>query len=166
MQQYYRLPGILALLVISFIASCDSSENPATPPGDSFMATAPIERLALAEQDRISHSASYLALRDMHLDSLRRDTEIAIDPDLTAMYRNALAHVYLSGLAAADSVRLIRAFPRPAAESLMFDVGATVPWFQRLEQGEPTTGYAEFDALLSEWKLTVWNIHDWMNDGT
>lgn len=147
----------LAVFFIVLIPACEQSSEPAvTDPEPTTMSQAQLSQLPTATRQTIEYNALYLALREMHEDSLTRVSVVDIPAPLLEYYTNALAHVALAAsIAASDSVREIRTMPRPEAHSLILYVEDAAPWMPAWKQGILSTGSAPLDSLITRYDLTL-----------
>ena len=153
--------SLFAVTMIFLFAACEQASDPVPDtPVPTTMVAAALDQLGTADRNTINYNAAYLALRDMHEDSLTRVSTVEITPALLEFYTNALAHVALaSGVPATDSVRSIRTFPRPEAFSLILYVENAAPWMNAWAQGILSTGYDTLDQMIQRHGPGLYNIY-------
>lgn len=157
MKRTHFLLPLVGVLFLLFFISCEQSSEPAPPQTEpTEMVAAQLTQLSTATRKSIDNNALYLALREMHEDSLTRVSTIDIPVPLLEYYTHALAHVALAtSIAASDSVRDIPVLPRPEAHSLILYVEDAAPWMPAWKQGILSTGDAPIDSLITRYGLTL-----------
>lgn len=149
--------AFIVILTVLLFAACEQASEPdRTDPEPTEMSVAQLDQLPTATRQTIDNNAIYLALREMHEDSLTRVSTVGIPTPLLEYYSNALGHVALATtIAASDSVRSIRTMPRPEARSLILYVEDAAPWMPAWKQGILSTGLAPLDTLITEHSLSL-----------
>lgn len=157
MSDRFPFTACIVVLSVMLLAACEQASEPdPTVPEPTEMSVAQLDQLPTATRQAVEYSAVYLALREMHEDSLTRVSTIEISPSLLEYYTNALAHVALAAsIAASDSVREIRTMPRPEAHSLVLYVEDSAPWMPAWKQGILSTGYEALDSLITRHSLSL-----------
>lgn len=156
-------PVRIALVPLAALAAIGCSESYTGPGDPAFPVIAPANETSVPEQNRALYAedAAQLALR--YVESFRdpADRDPELPAEIVAGFYNALLHVYNERHQARDSVAdmfRIHAFPSYSTHELLVEVDIRSDWTAPWLVGEPLTGLAEIDALVSEYELTITKV--------
>lgn len=113
------------------------------------------ESLSSEQRERYLKDAEKLAVR--HINE-REATQTEIPQELVDLYYNGLAHIALSdhpkAVEVAGTYRVHARMPANPREILV-QADTTAPWIDAWRNGTTETGYAELDALVEQFDLTL-----------
>lgn len=149
-------------ILLSLLNTCDTVEtnngnNQITPGDDSLI---PDSIKSLMKED-----AAFLTLRDVYLDSAKKDSLVILPENSVESYYRGFVHIYNADtLPARDAVietYKIHAFPNPAAHSIIVAVDSTKDWVDAWKNGQRLTGNQQIDNLIDEYDLKLDRYYHW-----
>jgi hypothetical protein len=158
--KFYKI--FFLLLLLSLLNTCDTVEtnngnNQITPGDDSLI---PDSIKSLMKED-----AAFLTLRDVYLDSAKKETLVILPENSVESYYSGFVHIYNADtLPARDSViemYKIHAFPIPAAHSIIVAIDSTKDWVEAWKNGERLTGNQQIDDLMETYDLQLDRYYRW-----
>lgn len=156
-------PTRFALVPLFALTAIGCSESYTGPGDPSFPRIAPANDTRVPDdaQALYSEDAAQLALRHLETSLAPADRDPELPAEIVAGFYNALLHVYNERHQARDSVAdmfRIHAFPSHSTHELLVEVDLRAEWTAPWLVGEPLTGLAEIDELMTTYGLTITKV--------
>ena len=151
----------LIALIVPAIGACSESY---TGPGDPAFPSIPTASEASVPEDvraLYAEDAAQLTLRYVEGLHAPADRDPELPAGIVAGFYHALLHVYNERHQARDSVAdmfRIHAFPASSTHELLVEVDTRTNWTAPWLVGEPLTGDARIDALVTTYDLTITKV--------
>lgn len=152
----FSILGILFLIASACEVVGDSgSAGPIDWQNGENIIPANDESLSSEQRERYQMDAEKLAVR--HINEMDA-TQTEVPQELVELYYNGLAHIALSdhpkAVEVAQTYKVHARMPANPREILV-QADTTAPWIDAWRNGTTETGYAELDALVDQFDLTL-----------